>query len=113
MASTFPQENKAITIEAFNLSTYRLIYMLTCRYVYTIISLSTQQQLGTKKMNEEMKVEVTVKNHYGNELVYPVCNVAQYLCELAGTKTFTEANIRICKKLGYEFEIVMPRSWSI
>ena len=60
-----------------------------------------------------MKVQVTVKNHYGNDLVYPVCETAINLCELTGTKTFTEANLRICKKLGYEFEVVMPRMWSL
>lgn len=59
------------------------------------------------------KLQVTVKSHYGNDLVYPVCEQAHYLCDLAGTKTFTEANIRICKKMGFEFEIVMPKSWSI
>lgn len=60
-----------------------------------------------------MKVQVTIKNNYGQEHVYPVCETAIHLCELAGTKTFTEANLRICKKLGYEFEMVMPKSWGI
>jgi len=52
-----------------------------------------------------MKLLVTIKNVYGNELVYPACDKSELLCALANTKTFTEYNIAICKQLGYTFEV--------
>ena len=53
-----------------------------------------------------MKIEVIIKNTYGNELIYPVCETAKKLVELAGAKTFTDNSIRLCKALGYELSIV-------
>lgn len=53
------------------------------------------------------KLQVAVKTVYGNELIYPVCDMARSLCELANTKTFTESAIRTCKKMGFMFELVI------
>ena len=53
-----------------------------------------------------MKLQVQVKNVFGNELIYPVCKDAKFLCGVAGTKTFTDALIRMCKHHGYAFEFV-------
>lgn len=57
-----------------------------------------------------MKLKVTVKNVYGNELIYPACEKASLFCEIAGKKTFTSYEISKIKALGYEFEVVTGRS---
>jgi hypothetical protein len=58
-------------------------------------------------------VQVEIKNVYGSKVVYPVCQTAKLLSNLAGTKTFTPSAIVAIKDLGYQFEIVQPESLSI
>lgn len=57
-----------------------------------------------------MNIHVALDKVYGKEVIRPVCQQAHLLCDLAGTKTFTQANINICKKLGYTFELVGANS---
>ncbi len=57
-----------------------------------------------------MKVQVQIKNVYGNELIYPICEKAKLLCKLAGAKTFTNEAYHTAKQLGYEFELVFPHA---
>lgn len=52
-----------------------------------------------------MKIKVNIKNVYGNELVYPVCEKALLLAKLAGRKTFTDRDIATIKELGYIIEV--------
>jgi hypothetical protein len=52
-----------------------------------------------------MEITVEIRNVYGNKTVYPVCNNARLLCDLAGTKTFTRRIMDIVKKLGYTINI--------
>ena len=51
-----------------------------------------------------MKITVKIKNNYGNEIVYPVCNVAKIFAEMTDKKTLTPSVIRSINKLGYEIE---------
>ncbi len=51
------------------------------------------------------KLTVSLDKAYGKELVRPLSQNAQLLCELAGSKTFTQQAINTLKKLGYEFEV--------
>ena len=51
-------------------------------------------------------LRVSLDKVYGNEVVRPVTTEAHLLCQLAGTKTFTQTMINTCKKLGYTFEVV-------
>ncbi len=53
-----------------------------------------------------MKIRVSLDKVYGKEVIRPVTTEAHLLCELAGTKTFTQHTINVCKKLGYEFELI-------
>jgi hypothetical protein len=46
-------------------------------------------------------ITVRIANNYGNRAIYPVCDIAQRLAELAGTKTFTDRAIQQIKGLGY------------
>lgn len=54
---------------------------------------------------ETMKIKVEIKNVYGREQIYPVCEKGALFADLAGTKTLTRAAINTIKKLGYEIEI--------
>jgi hypothetical protein len=49
-----------------------------------------------------MKIFVTVKNVYGNDLIYPACEKSRLLAELAGRKTLTKSDLRTIRALGYE-----------
>lgn len=55
-------------------------------------------------------IEVTVKNVYGVELIYPTNPAGQTFCELLGKKTMTVADISRGAKLGLTFRCcpVMP-----
>ena len=48
-----------------------------------------------------MTITVRVTNNYGNRSVYPVCDKAKLLAELAGTKTFTHSALQKIEALGY------------
>ena len=50
-----------------------------------------------------MQIVVKVKNVYGNELIYPVCEHAKMCAELTGTKTLSQRNVDTLKRLGFEF----------
>jgi hypothetical protein len=52
-----------------------------------------------------MQIIVKVKNVYGNELIYPVCEHAKMCAELTGTKTLSQRNIDTLKRLGFEFVV--------
>ena len=58
-------------------------------------------------------LQVTVKNVYGSELIYPVCEHAKLLCSLANAKTFTDHAINLVKQMGYTFEMVLSSERSI
>lgn len=46
-------------------------------------------------------ITVQTKEVYGHAKIYPVCETAQRLANLAGTKTLTPQAIKIIKELGY------------
>lgn len=47
-------------------------------------------------------IYVTVRNVYGNDLVYPACEKSRLLAELAGRKTLTPSDLRTIRELGYD-----------
>jgi hypothetical protein len=53
-----------------------------------------------------MKIQVSIRNVYGTETVYPVCRHSQFLAAMAGTKTLTIDKLRIIQAHGYEVEVV-------
>lgn len=59
-----------------------------------------------------MTVNVTIKNIYGQDKIYPACEKSKVFAELAGTTTLTPASIALIKKLGYEVIVisVLPSS---
>ena len=50
-----------------------------------------------------MEVIVTIKNVYGNELIYPVCEHAKLCAQLTGTKTLSQRSVDTLKQLGFKF----------
>jgi len=51
-----------------------------------------------------MELEVQIKNNYGREMVYPICEKSQLLTRLSGNRTLTEEAIAVIKRLGYTFK---------
>ena len=52
-----------------------------------------------------MKIEIIIKNVYGNELIYPNCDTSKAFCKIAKTKTLSIANLEIISKMGYQVEV--------
>ena len=52
-----------------------------------------------------MNIIIQIKNVYGNETVYPICERAKLFARIAGTRTLTSATLRDVKALGYEIRV--------
>ena len=48
-----------------------------------------------------MNITVTIKNVYGNELIYPACEASRDFARLAGKKTLSRGDLEIIKRLGF------------
>ncbi len=48
---------------------------------------------------------VEIKNVYGNETIYPVCDDAHVFTQLTGKKTLSRNDIAKIKMLGYEVQV--------
>lgn len=53
-----------------------------------------------------MIIQVEIKTVYGKEMIYPLCETGELICKMVGTKTFTREMVELCKKLGYEFQVI-------
>ena len=51
-----------------------------------------------------MECIIEIKSVYGQDKVYPVCETAQIIASLSGTKTLTPETIALAKLLGYTFK---------
>jgi len=47
------------------------------------------------------KLTVKIKNVYGVDRIYPVCDKAQLFARISGNKTLLPVDIELIKKLGY------------
>jgi hypothetical protein len=52
-----------------------------------------------------MSITVQIRQIYGNETIYPICEKAKLFAAIAGTKTLTLQAIAQIKLLGYAIEI--------
>jgi hypothetical protein len=59
-----------------------------------------------------MIIEVEVKNIYGKDTFYPLCNKAILLTRLTGNKTLTIESLKTIQSLGYEVA-VQQKQYSI
>ena len=55
-----------------------------------------------------MEIIVCIRNVYGNELIYPVCEQAKLFTQLSGRKTFSPADIGVIEKLGFTVLVETP-----
>lgn len=53
-----------------------------------------------------MKIQVQIKQVYGNETIYPVCDISKKFAALLGTKTLPRKAIQRIKDLGYSIEVI-------
>ena len=53
-----------------------------------------------------MKIQVTIKNVYGKETIYPICEQAKIFAGLVRQRTLTRKDIEKIKALGFAIEIV-------
>lgn len=51
-------------------------------------------------------IKVELKETYGTQRVYPVCDTAILLARLTKQTTFTSRNVTILKQLGYTIQVV-------
>lgn len=59
-----------------------------------------------------MVIEIEVKNIYGKDTFYPLCNKAVLFARLTGNKTLTIDSLKTIKSLGYEVA-VQQKQYSI
>ena len=66
--------------------------------------------LGTGNIHGEYKMKITVKikNNYGTEMIYPVCEYSQRFAIIAKTKTLSRDTIRQISQLGFDIEVETP-----
>lgn len=55
-----------------------------------------------------MSIKVQIKNVYGNETIYPICDKAKTFAAMLGQRTLTHADIKHIKALGFAVEVVQP-----
>jgi hypothetical protein len=58
---------------------------------------------------ENLVVEVTVKDVYGAEMVYPANPAAEKFAAISGKKTLTPHVLGLIESLGFEIRDVTPR----
>lgn len=54
-----------------------------------------------------MKIQIEMKEVYGETKVYPVCEKAKLLARIAGTKTLTRPVLEDIERLGYQLELIV------
>ena len=57
-----------------------------------------------------MKILITVKEKYGNELLYPLNDTAKLICTLLGTKTIAKDKVKPLEDLGYRVTMSYEQS---
>ena len=63
-----------------------------------------------RKGNNEMKIQVTIKNVYGNQLVYPKCKTSKAFSDIAKTKTLSIEVLKTIAEIGYQIEVINEKN---
>lgn len=56
-----------------------------------------------------MSITVEIKNVYGNESIYPMCEKAKTFATMLRQKTLTTQDIKHIKALGFSVEVFQPK----
>ena len=65
--------------------------------------------LNRKGLNK-MKIQVTIKNVYGNELIYPKCRISKAFSDIAKTKALSIEVLKTIAEIGYQIEVVNEKN---
>jgi hypothetical protein len=68
--------------------------------------LSNKERITIKE--EKMQITVEIKNVYGVERIYAVCNNAKLITKLKQSKTLSKEDISILREMGYKIETKQP-----
>ncbi len=60
-----------------------------------------------------MNIQVSIKQVYGNSLIYPDCERAREFVALTGKKTLNASDIASIRKLGFHVSVVVPSVFSV
>lgn len=52
-----------------------------------------------------MEITIKIKNVYGNETIYPVCDKSKIFAEMLGQKTLTRRDLQSISKLGFKISL--------
>jgi len=52
-----------------------------------------------------MKIQVFIKNVYGNQLIYPKCKIAKSFSDIAKTKTLSIETLNTITSMGYDVQL--------
>lgn len=55
-----------------------------------------------------MTITVAIKNVYGTDMIYPVCDNGKLFTRLTGKKTLSQSDIATIKHLGYTITVQTP-----
>lgn len=64
--------------------------------------LESSCEIGKRNKENVMRIEIEVREVYGNTLLYPMNDAAKALARIAGTKTISAANVKDACALGLE-----------
>jgi hypothetical protein len=68
--------------------------------------LSHERAMKLREKGEDaMKITVRIRQVYGTETIYPICENAQTFAAMVGQKTLTQRNLQLIRKLGYAVEV--------
>ena len=51
-------------------------------------------------------IKVSIKNVYGSDIIYPICDTAKEFASIAGTKSLASRTIKSIRRLGYSVEVI-------
>jgi len=63
-----------------------------------------------RKGNNKMKIQVTIKNVYGNELIYPKCRISKAFADIAKTKTLSIEVLKTIAEMGYQVQVINEKN---
>jgi len=61
-------------------------------------------------LDEVPEILIHIKNVYGEDKAYPVCEKAKLFADIAGTKTLRPADLNCIQKLGYKI-VLKQQEW--
>ena len=64
--------------------------------------------MSHQSIEQDRTIYVTVKNVYGNDLVYPACDDSRAFAQLTNSKTFNANQLHTIRALGYNIVVKTP-----